>query len=209
MTITTIRHGETDWNRERKPQGSRDIALNQAGINQANKLAIRLANEPCDIIFTSDLQRAKKTAEIINTCHNVELISSSLLRESSFGKFEGKTMNDPDTAAEFAKFQDARAPEYFAQVQNYLAEIIACGKENIFIVAHFGTIRAIICGLLERIVENRSLYPVGNTAVHQFKQRDDGTFKMVLENDTAHLGDDQCNSFHAGWTNLSPHKTRK
>jgi len=186
MKITTIRHGETDWNRERRPQGSCDIELNEAGILQANKLAVRLANEPCDIIFTSDLRRAKKTAEIINTRHGVELIESPLLRESSFGEFEGKSMNDPEVAAAFGKFIDGRAPEYFAQVQGYLKEIIACGKENIFIVAHYGTIRAIICGLLERIVENRSLYPVGNTAIHVFEKQSD-KFKLILENDTAHL----------------------
>jgi len=186
VRITTIRHGETDWNRERRPQGSCDIALNEAGIAQANKLAVRLANEPCDIIFTSDLQRAKKTAEIINTRHNVELVESALLRESSFGEFEGKSMNDPDVAAAFGTFIDARAPAYFAQVQGYLKEIVACGKENIFIVAHYGTIRAIICGLLERIVENRVLYPVGNTAIHMFEKQGD-SFKMILENDTAHL----------------------
>jgi len=186
MKITTIRHGETNWNRERKPQGSRDIELNEAGIAQAQKLAERLAAEPCDIIFTSDLLRAKKTAEIINTRHGAEFITSAQLRESSFGEFEGKTMNDPETAIAFGKFIDERAPAYFAQVQGYLKEILSCGKENIFIVAHYGTIRAIICGLLELSIEHRSLFAVGNTAIHAF-ERDEHGFRMVLENDTAHL----------------------
>jgi len=186
MTITTIRHGETDWNRERKPQGSRDIELNEAGIAQANKLAARLAKEPCDIIFTSDLLRAKRTAEIINTRHNMELVASPKLRESSFGQFEGRSLNEPGAAAAFSQFIDARAPEYFEQVQEYLEEIISCGKENIFIVAHYGTIRAIICGLLALPTEDRGLFTVGNTAIHKFEKRD-GRFKMILENDTAHL----------------------
>jgi len=187
MRITTIRHGETDWNRERKPQGSKDIELNATGIMQAEKLAIRLANEPCDIIFTSDLRRAKKTAEIINTRHGVEIISSAQLRETSFGEFEGKSFNDPETLASFRTFIDGRAPAYFAQVQGYLKEILACGKENIFIVAHFGTIRAIICGLLTLPIEARSEFTIGNTAIHTFEICDGGTFEMVLENDTAHL----------------------
>jgi len=187
MRITTIRHGETDWNRERKPQGSRDIELNEAGIMQAEKLAVRLANEPCDIIYTSDLLRAKKTAEIINTRHSVEIVASSQLRESSFGEFEGKTLNDPETVEAFGKFINDRTPAYFAQVQNYLKEILICGKENVFIVAHFGTIRAIICGLLELHIEDRNLFTVGNTAIHIMEKDDDGTFEMVLENDTAHL----------------------
>jgi broad specificity phosphatase PhoE len=187
MKITTIRHGETDWNRQRKPQGSCDIELNEAGIMQAERLAARLAHEECDIIYTSDLLRAKKTAEIINTRHNVELVASPLLRESGFGEFEGKSLHDAETVAAFHKFLDARAPAYFAQVQAYLNEILLCGRENIFIVGHFGTVRAIICGLLARPTAERTLFPVDNTAVHSFERLADGSFAMALENDTAHL----------------------
>ena len=187
MKITTIRHGETDWNLERKPQGSRDIELNARGIDQAMNLAMRLSNEPCDIIFTSDLLRAKKTAEIINEHHNVEILASSYLRESSFGEFEGKSLNEPGVEEAFSKFIDERAPAYFAQIQGYLKEIVSCGKENVFVVGHHGTIRAIICGLLELPVDDRIMFAVGNTAIHMFEQGSDGKFEMILENDTAHL----------------------
>ena len=189
MRITTIRHGETDWNLERKPQGSCDIELNATGLAQAERLAVRLADEPCDIIFTSDLMRAKKTAEIINTRHSVELVATSKLRESSFGEFEGKSLNDPVIAEAFWKFRDERAPDYFKQVQSYLSEIISCGKKNIFIVGHFGTIRAIICGLLGLHTDERSRFSVGNTAIHTFELRESDVFEMTLENDTAHLKD--------------------
>ena len=187
MRITTIRHGETDWNLERKPQGAKDIALNETGILQAEKLAARLANEPCDVIFTSDLSRAKKTAEIINTRHGAELIATAQLRESSFGEFEGVPLRDPDAYAAFAQFMHERAPAYFTQVHGYLQEILACGKENIFVVAHHGTIRAIICGLLALPVEAGGEFAVGNTAIHVFEIREDGGFRMAVENDTAHL----------------------
>ena len=187
MRITTIRHGETDWNLERKPQGARDIELNQAGLHQAEKLAARLASEPCDIIYTSDLLRASKTAEIINSRHGAQLVASPLLRESSFGEFEGKSINDEEARVAFLAFIEARAPAYFAQVQGYLQEIIACGKDNIFIVGHFGTIRAIICGLLALPLADKEKFRIGNTAIHTFEQNIDGTFAMVLENDISHL----------------------
>jgi len=148
---------------------------------------VRLANEPCDIIFTSDLVRARKTAEIINTRHGAELVASSKLRESSFGEFEGKSLHDPVVAEAFWKFIDERAPDYFKQVQSYLSEITACGKQHIFIVGHFGTIRAIICGLLGLHMDERSRFPVGNTAIHTFEWREGDIFEMTLENDTAHL----------------------
>ena len=61
------------------------------------------------------------------------------------------------------------------------------GDIKIFIIGHFGTIQAIICGLLKLPVENRGLFTIGNTAIHKFEQRDNGVFEMVLENDTGHL----------------------
>jgi broad specificity phosphatase PhoE len=187
MRITTIRHGETDWNLERKLQGSCDIELNATGLAQAERLAARLADEPCDIIFTSDLTRARKTAEIINTRHGAELVASSKLREASFGEFEGKSLHDPAVTKAFSKYADERAPDYFKQVQSYLSEITSCGKKNIFIVGHFGTIRAIICGLLGLHTDESNRFTVGNTAIHTFELCKDGIFEMTLENDTAHL----------------------
>jgi len=187
VRITTIRHGETDWNLQGRAQGSRDIELNATGISQAERLAVRLANEPCDVIFTSDLKRAAKTADIINSCHNVPVIMSPLLRESSFGEFEGKSIHDPVVGAAFIKFLDERAPAYFSQVQGYLKEIVSCGKDNIFIVGHFGTIRAIICGLLALPTSDRNRFSIGNTAIHVMQRRGDGTFGFILENDTGHL----------------------
>ena len=187
MRITTIRHGETDWNVEKRAQGSKDIALNQTGLNQAERLAERLAKEPCDIIYSSDLLRAKKTAEIINSRHHVELITSTHLRESGFGEFEGQVLSDPKVSAKFSAFMDKRAPAYFTQVHRYLEEILRVGHENIFIVGHHGTVRAIICYLLKIPVEHRGVYIIGNTAIHTFEMTNDGEFAMVLENDTAHL----------------------
>jgi len=209
MRITTIRHGETDWNLERRPQGSCDIELNATGLLQAERLSVRLANEPCDIMFTSDLLRAKKTAEIINTRHNVELIASPKLRESSFGEFEGKSMHEPEVAEAFGKFIDERAPEYFKQVQSYLSEITSCGKENVFVVGHFGTIRAIICGLLGLHTDERNRFRVGNTAIHTFEEYDKGKFVMVLENDTAHLLDEVKSTCDGCRNQICKHKTDK
>ena len=187
MRITTVRHGETDWNVARRAQGSMDIPLNKTGENQARLLSERLKNEPCDIIYASDLQRAKKTAEIINGYHNKELIATDRLRESSFGKFEGTVLTDPVQREAFGEFMNERAPAYFKQVSEYLDEIIHAGHKNVFIVAHFGTIRAIICYFLKIPPEDRARFYIGNTALHTFEMQSDGSFEMTLENDTRHL----------------------
>ncbi|MCL2372749.1 MAG: histidine phosphatase family protein [Defluviitaleaceae bacterium] len=187
MRITTVRHGETDWNVARRAQGSKDIELNQNGINQAQLLAERLANEPCDIIYSSDLKRAYKTAEIINNRHHVPLIATPELRESSFGKFEGAVLSDFETRKAFSEFAEQRAPAYFAQVHAYLGKIISHSDKDIIIVAHYGTVRAMVCYFLNIPVAQRGMYAVGNTAIHTFERLPDGSFRMVLENDTGHL----------------------
>ena len=188
MKITTVRHGETDWNVAKRIQGSVDTELNEAGIYQAKLLAERLSAEPCDIIYSSDLLRAKKTAEIINTRHNVPLITSPNLREAGFGEFEGQCISDAKVRAAFGEYMDNNVVPYFAKVHAYLDEILRSGHNNIFLVGHFGTVRAIICYLLQIPAENRSRYTVGNTAIHTFEKMDNGDFHMTLENDTAHLG---------------------
>ncbi|MGE6415335.1 histidine phosphatase family protein [Planococcus kocurii] len=92
-TIGLVRHGITDWNIQGIAQGSADVPLNETGRQQATSLAERLVSEEkWDVIISSDLARAKETAEIIgNTLglpvHHFE----PRLRERSGGKIEGTT----------------------------------------------------------------------------------------------------------------------
>ena len=61
-TIVMVRHGETDWNRERRFQGRADQPLNEAGRAQARELAELLRGEPVSAVYTSPLRRAGETA---------------------------------------------------------------------------------------------------------------------------------------------------
>ena len=63
--IYLIRHGETDWNQDKRIQGQTDIPLNARGRRQAEALAGRLSTVSLEMIYTSDLTRARETAEII------------------------------------------------------------------------------------------------------------------------------------------------
>ncbi|MEA3355197.1 MAG: histidine phosphatase family protein [Patescibacteria group bacterium] len=90
-TIYLVRHGQTDWNLKKKMQGHKDIPLNKNGIKQAQQAAKRLAKIKFDEAFSSDLSRAKQTAEIIALEHKLTIQTSKALRERSFGDFQGKT----------------------------------------------------------------------------------------------------------------------
>ncbi|MHA6260214.1 histidine phosphatase family protein [Sporosarcina sp. CAU 1771] len=90
--IGLIRHGVTDWNKEGRSQGRSDIPLNDEGIEMAHRIAKRLAKENWDVIYTSPLQRAKKTAEIIALNNpEIELVVDERLIEVSGGLVEGTT----------------------------------------------------------------------------------------------------------------------
>lgn len=95
-TIGFVRHGITDWNIQGIAQGSADIPLNDTGKQQAEALAQRLAGEgQWDRIISSDLSRAKETAEIIGQQLHLPVSHFDVrLRERSGGKIEGTTENE-------------------------------------------------------------------------------------------------------------------
>ena len=95
--LTLIRHGETDWNRDRRIQGSTDIPLNDTGRRQARDAALvlreqleRSPSEAQPVVVASDLSRARETAEIIAA--ELGLTAPAIypqLRERSYGEAEG------------------------------------------------------------------------------------------------------------------------
>lgn len=89
MEIFLVRHGETEWNRQRRLQGRTDIPLNDAGLAEARKAAKALRDVNFDRIFTSPLQRARKTAEILRGSREIPITAEPLLIEVSFGIGEG------------------------------------------------------------------------------------------------------------------------
>jgi 2,3-bisphosphoglycerate-dependent phosphoglycerate mutase len=84
-----IRHGETDWNRQQRFQGQIDVALNGTGQAQAQRLATRLADEPADVLISSDLGRALQTAAPLGRAWAMQAAPVRGLREQSFGLLEG------------------------------------------------------------------------------------------------------------------------
>src|SRR5690606_12136170 len=99
-----IRHGETDWNALRKLQGWRDIALNDAGIRQAQVLAQALQaksfSHRIDTVYSSDLIRAYETARIATAHFGLPIQTSAGLRERSFGIMEGSDWQSIKPGAE-------------------------------------------------------------------------------------------------------------
>lgn len=88
-TLLLVRHGETDWNNERRWQGHADRPLNDAGRAQARELADELAGRSIDAIFTSDLARAHETATIVGERLGLPVVADAGLREVDVGDWSG------------------------------------------------------------------------------------------------------------------------
>jgi len=87
--VILIRHGETDWNAEGRIQGHLPIPLNDRGLAQAEALSARLANIPFVALYSSDLLRARQTAEAIGRSSGHEVCTDERLREWDLGILSG------------------------------------------------------------------------------------------------------------------------
>lgn len=144
--ISFIRHGETPWNIAGRLQGRTDIALNSNGKLQAQACGEFLNPSDWDIIITSPLKRARKTAEIIQDHLSVPLIEMEEFIEVSFGEAEGLTFNERDKLypernypkKEQSHMITARFSEGLEKVKQHYKD------KHILIVSHGAFINAIV-----------------------------------------------------------------
>lgn len=158
--ILLIRHGETDWNVDKRLQGHIDIPLNDEGRRQADALARTLAAEPLDAIYASDLSRARDTAQAVAHRQGQAVQLDIALRERCFGGFEGLLPDDiaqrypVDYAAWRAREPDARFPageriaetmrEFYERAVNAVCRLASNpGHRKIAIVSHGGVLECI------------------------------------------------------------------
>ena len=93
-TLYLFRHGETDWNRQNRFQGSVDIPLNETGREQAERLRRFFKDNPVEAFLSSDLSRARETAEIAGRDLGVPIVVDPRLRETNLGQAEGLTRDE-------------------------------------------------------------------------------------------------------------------
>ncbi|TCS93857.1 histidine phosphatase family protein [Hazenella coriacea] len=93
LKLYLTRHGETEWNIEKKMQGRKNSPLTSLGIQQAQLLGNRLKETPIDLIYSSPSERAVQTAEIIRGERDIPVINDSNLLEMDLGAWEGQTFD--------------------------------------------------------------------------------------------------------------------
>jgi probable phosphoglycerate mutase len=143
-----VRHGESTWNAERRVQGQTDVPLSEVGIAQAHAAATLIAGQPVGAIFASPLQRARRTAEIINATLGLSMTLIDGLMEARLGVLEGKVYEaglgdwDRGIAPEGAETQEI----FFARAMAAIGGVLAAWERRDaypLIVAHGGIFRAL------------------------------------------------------------------
>jgi broad specificity phosphatase PhoE len=154
--VFLARHGETDWNVAGRWQGHADVPLNATGHAQAVALAERLRGEGIAAVATSDLLRARTTAEIVAGALGVDLaLVDPDLREQRFGGFEGLTPREceeryPDDWARYVADPRTGPPggESRADVLARVSRAVRVAAERLshppLIVTHGGAMRALL-----------------------------------------------------------------
>ncbi|WP_341785742.1 histidine phosphatase family protein [Jeotgalibacillus salarius] len=152
-----MRHGETDWNAEGRLQGATDIPINNTGILQAQECGYFLKSRQWDVLITSPLQRAKKTAEIMNEELRLPFVVMNEFSERYFGDAEGMTREERMVAFPDKAYPNQETTEVLQQrLLSGLQQINSdYGNKNVLLVAHGAIIGAVLSMLSDGEIGSR------------------------------------------------------
>lgn len=192
-SISLIRHGETTWNRAGRWQGHADPDLTEEGLAQSDALAAALALEhartPWHRLFSSDLLRARRTAECLADRLGLPLEVDRRLRELDVGRWAGLTRveieaREAELLAAFERGEPAVRPgggesriEIRERSHAFLCEVAAQGAgERLLVVTHLGVIRALVPGARPQNLERLEIVAeeIAARAVDRMQRPEEG-----------------------------------
>ena len=160
MKIYYIRHGQTDWNIERKMQGGEsEKDLNETGIEQAKQAREKIKELNYDMIIRSPMKRVEQTTNIINEKKDVPIIIEERIRERKLGELEGHVVTDElenniwDYELNYNINGGENIRDFEKRILEFIQEIKQKYKDKtILVVAHGGVAKLLIanfCGMPE------------------------------------------------------------
>lgn len=199
--IYLTRHGETEWNRQKRFQGSKNSELTDKGILAAELLANRIEEIDLDCIISSPLKRAYHTAEIVRGSKSLDIIKHDGFKEINLGDFEGMSWNEIHEKHGNVIERITEDPfnnrypngenllEFYNRVEAALQEVIdKCRNKSVLIVAHGGTIKCIESYIRKfKINKDWMGNVVKNCSLSCFEVNGNNEIKEIFYNDTEHL----------------------
>ena len=198
-TFLLIRHGETDWNREKVFRGRKDIPLSDNGREQAHKLGAALANEPIAAIYASPLSRAADTAAAIAAGRNINITYRDELLDMDFGDWEGLALEEVQARypEQFKIWEErpqdfpGRGGESLAKVRNRAAKLLnELTKKHptgtVALVTHRVLCKLLICEVLG--LDNSAFWKIQQDVccLNAFSV-EAGRYVLLKMNETGHL----------------------
>lgn len=202
--LLLVRHGETLHNRRRIFQGQSGAGLTDVGRDEAARLAQRLAGTGTrwDALYTSDLERARETAEILGKATDLVPEPDAGLREVYLGAWEG--LHETEIKARFPEEWEAwrrgediprgggeRLAEVSARMAAAIERVASLHPDGaVLVVSHGAAIKSFAAHVLSTtVLQLRPLRPIANTGVTLFERAANGALSLLVYNDTTHLGD--------------------
>ena len=150
MDLLILRHGQSEWNAQGKWQGQADPPLTKVGEKQAKAAAQKLLSvcKSFDKIASSDLRRARRTAEIIAQVNGGDVSVHKEFRERHAGVWQGLTRSEIEASWPNA-IADQRWPEGYESDDSVIQRVVPClerlkeNNKNVLLIAHAGLIRAL------------------------------------------------------------------
>lgn len=190
-SIFLVRHGATDWNLEKRAQGTADIPLAEAGQLQALHTAHELEGFDIDAVYTSDLQRARDTAVAIAAPHGLEVIEDPDFREIDQGEWTGLPVEEikkrwPDMWGPARHYNTRPGGESPQQVRDRalggLRRVVQAHPDGaVIIVSHGGTIRWLSAEVLGYDdLRSARIRGLGNGGIVSFEAKlDNGSLQLA------------------------------
>lgn len=199
IELIAVRHGETDFNAERRMQGHLDVPLSVTGRVQAQAAAARLADEPIDKIYSSDLQRALETARIIHEGREIELVTDLRLREFHMGTFQGMTLSEAREKhgdawerffihdADFALPGGQSRNQKQVEIASFMEEVVRSqAGGRMLVVTHGGILIAMLRHVLGIPASHYFRVSIENTGIQRFRYKNE-TWQLVSWGEVDHL----------------------
>ncbi|MGD8406760.1 MAG: histidine phosphatase family protein [Anaerolineales bacterium] len=198
LHLMLVRHGETEWNVQRRYQGQSDVPLSELGRRQAELIAERLAGQTIEAVYASDLERAWETASFIAEKIGLEVSSEPRLRELKFGILEGLTFEEAEEqypemiAAWLENFNNT--PEGAETIDLFNARIVSLlddlktkhDEQIVLLVGHGGSLSEILRVVLGLSREKRWYLEMENASLSEVSIAEN-YISLRRVNDTCHL----------------------
>jgi probable phosphoglycerate mutase len=197
--FVVVRHGETEWNREGRYQGHLDSPLTLAGQETSRALADRLARHSLTALYSSDLGRARQTAQMIAGRTGHDVLLEERLRERNLGILEGLTKSEVQQRypEEYRRYR-ALQPDFVVprgeSVRQRFAQVVSCFEElavrhengRVVVVTHGGALNAMLRHTLGIPLDVPRRFAVANGSWNQFLHRE-GRWLLETWGDLSHL----------------------